>query len=356
MIAVVAAVGIVWNLDGDEGVDGTTPATIGVDTDIEQADHVDDYLVDLRTGRSTPIEGLSLPGDLDVSPDGTSIASERGTGSSSPISTARTSNDSIRRRAGGAGRSPLVTRWADDRVPGARTRDREDRQPLRPRRGLGRGDAADRSRTDQRGHLVHVAELQPRRWIGPVHESSSVRFLCLLDRQGRSAGLAPLVDPGVRRGADARAPRCRLRRVLAGRQHDRVHADLGRRRVSAAYGSRTRTEATAGSSSTANSTSPRWSPDGTRIAVRRRLGGRLGRRRGHGGDHEGRGSRRVARVGRRRHARGQPGGITGHEGPAACRLPGQSVGTIEPFGAQRASHGLVQAEDDVRSSSERETP
>jgi Tol biopolymer transport system component len=70
-IAVVAAVGIVWNLDGDEGVDGTTPATIGTDTDFGFGT----YLVDLRTGRSTPIEGSGLTGDLDVSPDGTRIAS-----------------------------------------------------------------------------------------------------------------------------------------------------------------------------------------------------------------------------------------------------------------------------------------
>ena len=70
-IAVVAAVGIVWSLDGDEGVDGTTPATIGTDTDLGSGT----YLVDLRTGRSTPIEGSGLTGDLDVSPDGTSIAS-----------------------------------------------------------------------------------------------------------------------------------------------------------------------------------------------------------------------------------------------------------------------------------------
>ncbi len=67
MVAVAAAVGIVWNLDGDEGVDGTTPATIG--TDLGSGT----YLVDLRTGRSTPIEGSGLAGDL--SPDGTSIAS-----------------------------------------------------------------------------------------------------------------------------------------------------------------------------------------------------------------------------------------------------------------------------------------
>jgi Tol biopolymer transport system component len=70
-IAVAAAVGIVWNLDGDEGVDGTTPATIGTETDLGSGT----YLVGLRTGRSTPIEGSGLAGDLDVSPDGTSIAS-----------------------------------------------------------------------------------------------------------------------------------------------------------------------------------------------------------------------------------------------------------------------------------------
>jgi Tol biopolymer transport system component len=70
-IAVVAVVGIVWNLGGDEGVDGTTPATIGTETDFGSGT----YLVDLRTGRSTPIESSGLTGDLGVSPDGTSIAS-----------------------------------------------------------------------------------------------------------------------------------------------------------------------------------------------------------------------------------------------------------------------------------------
>ena len=70
MVAVVAAVGIMSNLDGDEGTDGTTPATIGTDTDLGSGT----YLVDLRTGRSTPIEGSGFTGDLDVSPDGTRIA------------------------------------------------------------------------------------------------------------------------------------------------------------------------------------------------------------------------------------------------------------------------------------------
>jgi Tol biopolymer transport system component len=69
-VGVVTVVGIVWNLDGDEGADGTTPATTGTDTDLRSGS----YLVDLRTGRSTPIENSGLSGDLDVSSDGTRIA------------------------------------------------------------------------------------------------------------------------------------------------------------------------------------------------------------------------------------------------------------------------------------------
>ncbi len=69
-IAVVAAVAIVWNLDGDDGADGTTPATIGTDTDLGSGAH----LIDLRTGTATPVESSGLIGDLEVSPDGTSIA------------------------------------------------------------------------------------------------------------------------------------------------------------------------------------------------------------------------------------------------------------------------------------------
>jgi dipeptidyl aminopeptidase/acylaminoacyl peptidase len=75
MVAIVAAVGIVWNLGGDDGADDTTPATAGVGTGVGTGVGPETTLVDLRAGTSTPIEGLSLPGDLDVSPDGTRIAS-----------------------------------------------------------------------------------------------------------------------------------------------------------------------------------------------------------------------------------------------------------------------------------------
>ena len=254
-IAVVAAVGIVWNLDGDEGADGTTPATIGPrPTDLGSGT----YLVDLRTGRSTPIEGSARPGIRRLTrwdQHRVRRAQDRRR-RSRRHERARVRRDQRVFPERSGERPPLVTRWADDRVPGRRP-EREDRQPLRPRRGLGEGDPADRSRTDQLAPLVHVAELQPRRWIDPVHESSgSVRIMYPFDRERRSAGLAPLVDPVVRRRADDRGARCRLRRVLAGRQHDRVHADLGEqrgrraaRRRSGTCGSRTRTGATAGSSS-----------------------------------------------------------------------------------------------------------
>ena len=71
-IAVVAAVGIVWNLDGDDVGEETTPATIGTDTtDLGSGS----YEVDLPSGRVTVFEVYGLAGDPDVSPDGTSIAS-----------------------------------------------------------------------------------------------------------------------------------------------------------------------------------------------------------------------------------------------------------------------------------------
>jgi len=78
MVGIVAVVAIVWSMDGDDGADGTTPATVGVGTDAEQGPYVDDYLIDLTTGRSTLFADLDLTGDLDVSPDGTSITSEKG--------------------------------------------------------------------------------------------------------------------------------------------------------------------------------------------------------------------------------------------------------------------------------------
>lgn len=71
-IGVGAAVAIVWNLDGDDVGEETTPATIGTDTtDLGSGS----YHVDLASGRVTVIEESGLTGDLDVSPDGTSVAS-----------------------------------------------------------------------------------------------------------------------------------------------------------------------------------------------------------------------------------------------------------------------------------------
>ena len=196
-IAVVAVVGIVWNLDGDGGVDGTAPATIGPDTDL---------------GSGT-ISSISGPADrpdrrprLDRGPrrftrwDKHRIRRGQGRGGRSrrhERSRVRRNQAGLSRRGAGK-RPPLVTRRGDDRVSGRRPEGR-DRQPLRPRRGLGNRDAADRSRPDQLAPLVHVAELQPRRWIDPVHESSRpVWILHTVDRNVRPATLASLVDPLVR--------------------------------------------------------------------------------------------------------------------------------------------------------------
>jgi WD40 repeat protein len=71
----VIAVGIAWTLSDREGADGTTPADTGVDTGVDTGDWPETFLVDLGTGETTPIDGLSLDGDLDISPDGASVAS-----------------------------------------------------------------------------------------------------------------------------------------------------------------------------------------------------------------------------------------------------------------------------------------
>ena len=227
------------------------------------AGDVDDDAVDLRTGTSTPMTSL----DERRRPRRLSRRDHHRV--QRPPDRRRRSRrhrrSTVRRDEAGRPRgAPLVTRRADDRVRG-RSRGGEDRQPLRPRRGLGRRDPADRSRTDQQGPVDHVAELQPRRSIGPVHESTPVRCLCLLDRGGGPTGLAPLVGPGVRRGAIARPARCGLRRILTGRQHDRLHPRLRGR------GARRPWLANADGSDRRQIVDgrfflPRWSPDGTRIA------------------------------------------------------------------------------------------
>ena len=166
MVAVVAGVGIVWSLDGDDAGEATTPATVGTDTtDLGSGS----YQVDLPSGPVTVIQAPYATGVGDVSPDGTSIANAGNKVIVTDLDGTIVREFDSTRGLPGCGCSPLVTRWADDRLPGRRPK-REDRQPLRPRRGLGEGDAADRSRTDQLGPLVHGAELQPRRSIDPVHE------------------------------------------------------------------------------------------------------------------------------------------------------------------------------------------
>jgi hypothetical protein len=70
-IAVAAAVAVVWNLDGDGGGDGTTPATTGTDTtDLGSGS----YQVDLPSGPVTVVQAPYARGVGDVSPDGATIA------------------------------------------------------------------------------------------------------------------------------------------------------------------------------------------------------------------------------------------------------------------------------------------
>jgi dipeptidyl aminopeptidase/acylaminoacyl peptidase len=71
----VVAVGIAWSLSDQDGADGTTPADTQGDAGIDTGDWPGNYLVDLGTGRTTPLDGLNLDEDLDVSPDGASVAS-----------------------------------------------------------------------------------------------------------------------------------------------------------------------------------------------------------------------------------------------------------------------------------------
>src|SRR5215203_2038218 len=73
-IAIIAA-GIAWSLNDQDGADGSTPADTGVDTGPATGDWPETFLVDLGTGETTPIDELGLDQDLDVSPDGASIAS-----------------------------------------------------------------------------------------------------------------------------------------------------------------------------------------------------------------------------------------------------------------------------------------
>ena len=72
----IVAVGIAWSLSDRDGADGTTPAETGVDTGVDTGDWPETFLVDLVSGETTPIDGLSLDGDLDISPDGASVASD----------------------------------------------------------------------------------------------------------------------------------------------------------------------------------------------------------------------------------------------------------------------------------------
>ena len=71
-IAVVAAVGIVWTLDGDDGADGTTPATTSPAEDLAFGT----YLLSLGSGELTPIDDIDPGSDPDVSANGTRIAFE----------------------------------------------------------------------------------------------------------------------------------------------------------------------------------------------------------------------------------------------------------------------------------------
>jgi dipeptidyl aminopeptidase/acylaminoacyl peptidase len=70
-VAILAGVGIVWSLDGDDAGEETTPATVGTDTtDLGSGS----YQVDLPSGAVTVIQAPYATGVGDVSPDGTSIA------------------------------------------------------------------------------------------------------------------------------------------------------------------------------------------------------------------------------------------------------------------------------------------
>jgi Tol biopolymer transport system component len=67
--AVVAAIGIVWTLDTDDGAQERTPAAVGVSADLGPWT----YLVDLPTGQATKLDGLGSLTDTDVSPDGATL-------------------------------------------------------------------------------------------------------------------------------------------------------------------------------------------------------------------------------------------------------------------------------------------
>ena len=71
MVGVVATIGIVWSLDGDDGANETTPATVGTDTtDLGSGS----YQVDLPSGTVTVVQAPYARGVGDVSPDGATIA------------------------------------------------------------------------------------------------------------------------------------------------------------------------------------------------------------------------------------------------------------------------------------------
>ena len=191
---------------------------------------------------------------------------------------------------GGGLRAP---RWSpdgsDDRVPSARPRSRKSGILFAVDLASGEVTRAHRPRARSAWASGTCRRASPRRWIGPVHESSSLR-LPEAPRPARTITLVGIfVGPGVRQGADAHASRRSCGVYSPDVQHDRLHADLGRRRALAS-GSRTRTEAIASNSSTANSTRLGWSPDGTRSRSARLESAASST--SAPGVHEGRGSRR----------------------------------------------------------------